>query len=654
MQRSIKKQPASRHEFIDFSKIADQSLSAHFVVYNDAVVYCNPAFEQMSGYSAKELYAHSLKVLPRLFTQASMELFGQLKNLCLEGGQIAYHPEIDMVRKDGSRGWVEMIVNPIAFKGKGAVYCSCIDRTERKRQRDATTGVIQLYCDLLSNIHLLAVMFDIQGMITFCNDSILECLGWYREELIGRNWFDCCVADAELRQRYFEMLSHTPETVSDEYHIITKTGEPKTLLLSSTVVRDAAGKVTTILSVGEDMTERIRILHAMRENQEKFASIVEYTHDGISLADEEGCIISWNCGLEEISGIKREEILGKPQWDVAYGMMCDEERSEELRERLKLFHEELLITGVLKRPSTMIHRLQRPDGTRKVVQIDVFTIHTSRGHRIGTIIRDVSELYAVKDALDQSEMRYRVLAEAIPEILFVIARDGTISFANSNAARFLSLPAQEITGKKYRDLLPPAFIISLENALAKIFETGSMLRQENKVRDVLFETHLAPVVDAYGRVTAVLWISYEMTPRKNAEQVLQETGSHGRSELRRPRKKHEQSKVSHVFDKARLFAITGNDHSALKKFLELTLLTGESMVENIERSIEGNDLGKVALLANGLKETAVQLGATHVAETSAAVMLAAREGRIDACRRMTPSLKRETGSLFDALRAMKL
>jgi hypothetical protein len=48
----------------------------------------------------------------------------------------------------------------------------------------------------------------------------------------------------------------------------------------------------------------------------------------------------------------------------------------------------------------------------------------------------------------------------------------------------------------------------------------------------------------------------------------------------------------------------------------------------------------------------VQLGATRVAETSAAIMLAAREGRINACRKVVPNLKRETESLLNALRGI--
>jgi PAS domain S-box-containing protein len=544
MQRVLKRKTAARHQEIDFSKIVEQSLSAHFVVQKNAIVYCNSAFELLSGYSRQDLYSMKTAIIPALFSQGSKGLFDQLMRLCLEGGQIAYHPEICLMRKSGVCGWIEMTISPVEFMGQSAVHCSCIDRSERKRQKDAS------------------------------------------------------------------------------------------------------------LDLGEDMTERRRIELAMRENQEKFAQMVEYTNDGISLVDEEGSVIAWNNGLESISGLKREEVLGKLHWDVVYSVTCGEQRSHQTYERIKLFHEDLLTTGLLKGPSIKVHRLQRPDGTRKIVQLHLFVITTSRGHRTGVIVKDITELEALKEEFYHSEARYRSLAEAIPDILFVIARDMKILYVNGNAARFLSKPDVEVTGKKLRSLLPPNTVVSLESALARVFKEGSVAMQEYRVFDQWFETRLTPVVDGSGIVNAVLWILQDITRRKNAEQEVRETKDRAEADTHRLQKKHERERAIGVFDKARLFAITGNDSERLKKYLDLTLFTGISMVDNIEKSLRENDPGKVALLANGIRETALQLGATRVAETCTAVMIAARENRIEACRQIGPKLRREGESLFNALRAI--
>ena len=65
-------------------------------------------------------------------------------------------------------------------------------------------------------------------------------------------------------------------------------------------------------------------------------------------------------------------------------------------------------------------------------------------------------------------------------------------------------------------------------------------------------------------------------------------------------------------------------------------------------------MGKVTLLANGIRETAQRLGATRVAEACAAMMIAVRENRVEACRRIALQLRHESESLFNALRAIKV
>jgi PAS domain S-box-containing protein len=552
MQRIKKKHTGIRNETIDFSKIVEQSLSANILVFKNTIVYCNGAFEFLTGYSKQELYSAETSIIPRLFSAESGELFDRLSRLCLDGGQVAYHPEMCLVRKDGIHVRIEMAVSPIEFKGRIAVHCSCVNRNERKHKKDSSLELAQFY------------------------------------------------------------------------------------------------------SVGEDIIERQRIEGAMRENQEKFASIIEQVNDGVSLVDEEGYVIAWNGALELISGLKREEVLGKPHWDVVYSLTCDEHRSPEMHERIKLFHEELLTTGELKGPSVLVHRLQRPDKTRKIVHLDLFIIHTSRGHRTGVAVRDVTELVALKEALNQSEMQYRSVVETVPGMLFVIARTMGIASINGNTARFLSLSSEKIVGKKIRDVLPADAAESFEGALTRVFESGETVVQENNIGGQWIETRFVPLVETSGVVSTALAISQDITRRKTADQTLHEIGNRAEAETHRAQNKQERENDAGVFDIARLHAISGSDAQAMKRFLDLTLFTGVSMVDNIGKSIRENDLGKVVLLANGIRETALQLGATPVAEACAAVMRAARENRAEACRRMEPQLRRESESLFNALREIKV
>ena len=62
--------------------------------------------------------------------------------------------------------------------------------------------------------------------------------------------------------------------------------------------------------------ERKRAEEALRENERKFRTTVESFSEGLALIDEDGLVLEWNPAVERIMGIRREDALGKPLWEV--------------------------------------------------------------------------------------------------------------------------------------------------------------------------------------------------------------------------------------------------------------------------------------------------------------------------------------------------
>ena len=100
-------------------------------------------------------------------------------------------------------------------------------------------------------------------------------------------------------------------------------------------------------------------------------------------------------------------------------------------------------------------RLQRKDGTTFPVESNARSV-TFGGRRVWlSLIRDITERKQAEDALRESETRYRSLAEASQDLIFVIGKDDTVEYVNSFAAHLIGKQPKGIVGGKRSALFPP-------------------------------------------------------------------------------------------------------------------------------------------------------------------------------------------------------
>jgi diguanylate cyclase (GGDEF)-like protein/PAS domain S-box-containing protein len=119
--------------------------------------------------------------------------------------------------------------------------------------------------------------------------------------------------------------------------------------------------------------------------------------------------------------------------------------------------------------------IRRPDGRRAWLEIDVRPVHDEfDGKLLVTSFRDVTEskaaqaeLLATRDALAQSEERFRSLVQRSSDVAFVLDGDGVITYASPAVARFGYRP-DEIVGMPSRDLIHPDDVARQRDA---VFDT---------------------------------------------------------------------------------------------------------------------------------------------------------------------------------------
>src|SRR5262249_39214835 len=115
--------------------------------------------------------------------------------------------------------------------------------------------------------------------------------------------YDSLVADAQ------QVLAHLAP-IRREIH--SRTGRWFDVRLRP--YRTVDDKIDGVVVTFVDITERLQVERAMRENKEQLKKkqrLVDISHDPIFIWDFDDGIVEWNRGSEEVYGYSREEALGK-------------------------------------------------------------------------------------------------------------------------------------------------------------------------------------------------------------------------------------------------------------------------------------------------------------------------------------------------------
>lgn len=175
-----------------------------------------------------------------------------------QGGYPGVHVKEFRVRhRDGRWLWLRDQTR-LAFRtadGKHSAIGVLVDITEEKRAEGelrAERDRAQKYLDLAN---VVFVVLDRDGRVAVLNRRGSEVLEWPEEELVGRDWFETCIPDAErasVRATFDALMRGELEPV--EYHenaVLTRGGQRRVIAWHNTVLTDDAGRPTGTVSSGQ-------------------------------------------------------------------------------------------------------------------------------------------------------------------------------------------------------------------------------------------------------------------------------------------------------------------------------------------------------------------------------------------------------------------
>jgi PAS domain S-box-containing protein len=266
------------------------------------ILYVSPAYQEIWGRSCESVYAS-----PRDWIDA---IHPEDRERVLQAAQAqasgTYAEEYRIVRPDGEVRWIRDRAFPV-FRNEREVYRIAglaEDITERKRAKDELRESERRFRDMLRNVHLLSIMLDSDGGIWYCNDHFLRLTGWQSEEVIGHNWFELFVPPelGAVGAVFSELLKDNPTTWHHENEILTRAGDRLLIRWNNTVLRSTSGDIIGTASLGEDITERIRLESALRESEAGLRRAEELARLAHVVSGPDGVFESWSDTMPSLMG----------------------------------------------------------------------------------------------------------------------------------------------------------------------------------------------------------------------------------------------------------------------------------------------------------------------------------------------------------------
>jgi PAS domain S-box-containing protein len=243
--------------------------------------------------------------------------------------------------------------------------------------------------------------------------------------------------------------------------------------------------------------------------------LVDAVPQAIVMTDLAGRILVWNRAAEALYGWPAEEVLGRLIQDVTVPGMSQDQASEIMAR---------LAEGEAWEGTFSV---QRRDGSTFPARVIDTPIRDEHGELVAILgqSEDISERLEADRRLKQSEMRFRRLADAVPQLVWTARSTGEVTYYSSRAQRYAGLVEHEDGTWRWAGVLHPDDLDHTNAAWARAVETSAPYEAEHRVRmaDGSFRWHLSraePVVED----GAVTWYgtATDMHDHKLAEEALQE------------------------------------------------------------------------------------------------------------------------------------
>lgn len=396
------------------------------------------------------------------------------------------------------------------------MLCGLSSRYRWARQRVERTALKlqesqELFESFMSHSPLTAFIKDEAGRYCYVSPLVEQQFNRPLAEWLGRTDFDLFPDNiAQMLYEHDQAVLAVGRAMELE-EMDSRLGEERYQMSIKFPLHHRMGK-RMLAGMSLDVTEWRRTQAALRESEARFNRLADTPLIGFLTWNLDGRIIDANDAFLQLIGYTRQELVaGQLQWETMI--------PPEYRQLDRNVVSELHPLNVSK---PFEKEFIRKDGVRVPVLLGSTFLERSRQEGVSFVL-DLTERKRTENALKASEERYRLLAEALPQLVWTSDAVGRVSYCNAFWYEYTGLTPEQTMHLGWRAAVHPEDLLRLWEQWQQATSTGASFSLECRVRaaDGQYRWFLAAIGaarDWQGQVTHWVGTAQDISDRKRSEQ----------------------------------------------------------------------------------------------------------------------------------------
>jgi PAS domain S-box-containing protein len=390
-----------------------------------------------------------------------------------------------------------------------------------KQKKDEIASRMAMYRDFVEDTKDLFTQVDNAGNFTFVNSSAEKVFGLKPKECIGLSAFSFIHPDdqQETKDQFQQYISEGVDSGTFENRQVSKDGRITYMLWTSKFQYDDDGKLTSVVGIARDISERKKIEDELREAEGRFSAFMENIPGVAFIKDNEGRHLFCNRTLEELISKSRDDWFGKTNKDL---FPADIAREFDENDQQVLAADD---------PSVGIEPVQTKKGTQYWLVTKFPILGTSGIKYLGGVGIDITEKRKTEEDIIRAKRDWENTFDAVQDLIMIVDRGFKIQRVNMAMAEKLGLTPQTTVGKFCYDVIK-----CTEEERIKCPHQELLIKGEPQSLEIFEEAlggyyykSVFPIHESKGIISGSVHLFRDINEQKKIEEALQESEERFRS-----------------------------------------------------------------------------------------------------------------------------